>query len=772
MTVLEALVPLLALVGDISGRVTDPRGTPLGGAVIVVEGTRFSGVSGADGAYRILGVPDGRHTLRVRRIGHAAWTDTLTIAAGNVTRDIVLRPLPTPLEQVIITGTLTRTEAKSVPGAVSIIMADEIEARGITKVEEIFRTVAGVSALSDGQSNYVGNVTIRGGNTIQGDRTTKLLIDGVEVADDGMQLNNIDPASIERVEIFRGPQASTIYGSAASGGLIQIITKKGEYTTRKQPRIDARVSAGYVQTTNRHGNGSGLTDNLLSVTGGGPGFSYRVGGGLAYQGNWIPNSEEALPSIFGHVRTTQGRLLLEANVRYLSRRFGWLYNPELEVVAPSIFEGINAGDELNVSRTQAYNLHALYQASPHWTHDLILGVEQVGLDYWTTKPTDTLGTQSISINTWAQPSVKYRMGFDRSIGAAVTSSLIVGADYSTRTQRFFSWTGIGDPNAGAIPSGGRPFVQSRYLHSTAFYAQEVLGVGRDLHFTFGVRADRQLATTTPVEHAWSPRAGVAYTRSFGGVTARIRTSFGAVPSPIPSNALLDLVRPPNIYRANPALRSPQLRGVDAGLELFVGGSASFIATYFDQRATDQIDLVVTQQDSAGFVVSTWQNIGEVRNRGWEFEGRLALGRLTLMGTYSPLRGVVTRLSPDYDGNLVVGANLFNVPDWTASLTASLTLPRTMLLVAVTPTGPHANLAEVRLYGAIENGTFDPARFRELYVKEYRGFTKVNLSASREISRGLQGFVSVQDLLNDGAIETSDWTVNRSRVTRVGVRISR
>lgn len=625
--------------------------------------------------------------------------------------------------------------------------------------------------LTDGQFNYYGKVTIRGGNSLSG-RTTKVLIDGVEVADDELQITDVDPASIERIEIFRGPQASTVYGSAASGGLIQIITKKGEYTNRKKPGVEAKLSAGYNQTRSKYGSGAGMTDNTLTLVGGGKEFSYRIGGGFSKQGNWIKNGFETSPSLFGHLRTTQGPLLLEANVRYLTRNFGWLYNPEFEVVAPSSFGGLNTTKELTVSRSQSYNLRALYQATPHWTHDLTLGFEQTGFDYWSTVPKDALGTQYISINTWAQPSAKYRMGFDRSLSAGVSSSLILGADYSSRTLRFFSWEGVGDPNAGSIPRGGDVFVQSRYLHSSAFYAQEVLGVADKLYFTFGLRADRQLTTSIPLDYAWSPRTGVAYTRTVGQVTTKVRASYGTVPSSIPSNFLQEFVFRKQIFHGNPNLRPPRLRGADVGLELYFGRRASFVATYYNQRPKDLIDFVVTYPDSAGFRVGTYQNVGEIHNRGWEFEGRLFLGRLTLLGTYSPLRGTITKLSPDYKGDLVIGDRLLNVADWTASITASVTLPRTVILLTATPTGRHLNYDFTKLYAAEEDGTYDGERRRQLYVIDYPGFTKFSLSVTQEVSRRYQAFLSVQDLFNTGTIETSDETIPKSRVTRVGLRIKR
>jgi len=239
---------------------------------------------------------------------------------------------------------------------------------------------------------------------------------------------------------------------------------------------------------------------------------------------------------------------------------------------------------------------------------------------------------------------------------------------------------------------------------------------------------------------------------------------------MPSNVLLDLVLRREIYRGNPNLRPPVLRGTDIGLDVYLGRRASFTATYFNQRPSDHIDRVVTHADSAGFRVSIWQNVGEIHNRGWEFESRLFLGPLTLIGTYSPLDGKVTKLSPDYRGDLIVGAGLVNVPEWTASLTASMSLPKTTILISAAPTGSHLNRDWTKLYSSFEDGTHNPTQIRQLYVREYPGYTKFSLSVSREISQRFQGFLSVQDLLNSGAIETSDDTINKSRVTRFGLRI--
>ena len=67
-----------SLVGNVIGRVTDAKGTPLNGSVVVIEGTPFGATTKPDGTYRIAGVPDGQYAIRVRRIGYTALTKALT----------------------------------------------------------------------------------------------------------------------------------------------------------------------------------------------------------------------------------------------------------------------------------------------------------------------------------------------------------------------------------------------------------------------------------------------------------------------------------------------------------------------------------------------------------------------------------------------------------------------------------------------------------------------------------------------------------------------
>ncbi|VDC30096.1 TonB-dependent receptor plug domain-containing protein [Pseudogemmobacter humi] len=105
--------------------------------------------------------------------------------------------------------------------AFSVITADEIEARGITSVQDALRAIPGVAVNGSGRS--FTQIRIRGG---EGNHTL-ILVDGVPAAGgaDEYGLSGFDAADIERIEVLRGPQ-SVYFGSNASSGVINIITKR------------------------------------------------------------------------------------------------------------------------------------------------------------------------------------------------------------------------------------------------------------------------------------------------------------------------------------------------------------------------------------------------------------------------------------------------------------------------------------------------------------------------------------------------------------------
>lgn len=132
------------------------------------------------------------------------------------------------LEEVVVTATRVETPMEEIASSVTVISSLEIERKQKTHVLEVLRGVPGLNVVQTGGTGRQTSIFIRGANS----EHTLVMIDGVEVNDPISPGRSFDFAhlavdNIERIEVLRGPQ-STLYGSDAIGGVINIITKKGE----------------------------------------------------------------------------------------------------------------------------------------------------------------------------------------------------------------------------------------------------------------------------------------------------------------------------------------------------------------------------------------------------------------------------------------------------------------------------------------------------------------------------------------------------------------
>lgn len=134
---------------------------------------------------------------------------------------------PAALSEVVVTATRTEQPLSDVVADVSIIDRDTIARSGATGLADVLDRLPGISITRNGGPAATTSVYVRGAET----RFTAVLIDGVRVdtqsGSGGASWNAIPLSQIERVEVLRGP-AAAVYGSDAIGGVIQIITRKGE----------------------------------------------------------------------------------------------------------------------------------------------------------------------------------------------------------------------------------------------------------------------------------------------------------------------------------------------------------------------------------------------------------------------------------------------------------------------------------------------------------------------------------------------------------------
>lgn len=129
------------------------------------------------------------------------------------------------LPELVVSASRVAVPAGSVGSSVTVIDAEELEQRQDQSVEEVLRSVPGISVSRSGPSGSFTQVRLRGSEA----NHTLVLIDGVEANDpaiSGFDFAHLQASDIARIEVLRGPQ-SALWGSDAVGGVINIITRRG-----------------------------------------------------------------------------------------------------------------------------------------------------------------------------------------------------------------------------------------------------------------------------------------------------------------------------------------------------------------------------------------------------------------------------------------------------------------------------------------------------------------------------------------------------------------
>ncbi|MEO8334495.1 MAG: SusC/RagA family TonB-linked outer membrane protein [bacterium] len=251
-------VPSAARASIITGTISDQRtGAPLAGAQVSVIGTTIGGVTDDKGHYRIPGVPAGTVRLRVRLLGYSLVERTVTVQDDKpATVDFTLSSSPLALDAVVVTGTPGGTQVREIGNAVGRIDAAEIARTSPSvNVQQVIgqRDPGVVVQPSAGMVGAGSAIRIRGTASLSLTNQPIIYVDGVRIDNSAAsgpairqgrtvsRLNDFNPEDIESIEIIKGPAAATLYGTEASNGVIQILTKRGKSGA---PKLDVTLRTG------------------------------------------------------------------------------------------------------------------------------------------------------------------------------------------------------------------------------------------------------------------------------------------------------------------------------------------------------------------------------------------------------------------------------------------------------------------------------------------------------------------------------------------------
>ncbi len=221
--------------GVITGRVYDVETMePLAFADVFLDSVLIGSATRNDGTFIIRYVKPGTYKLIARRIGYQPYEEIIQLQPGKLlSRNIGLKPTVVKAEEVTVTAARREQTAQMAPASVMIINTRDLRERSVVTFDQALELVSGLDVYrASGIS--VQSLSIRGSSDVAGGgvgNRVLLLIDGrpALTSDSGGALWSLIPTSfIEQVEVVKGA-FSSLYGSTAMGGVINVITRRPTY---------------------------------------------------------------------------------------------------------------------------------------------------------------------------------------------------------------------------------------------------------------------------------------------------------------------------------------------------------------------------------------------------------------------------------------------------------------------------------------------------------------------------------------------------------------
>ncbi|MGQ0648350.1 MAG: SusC/RagA family TonB-linked outer membrane protein [Gemmatimonadaceae bacterium] len=230
-----------------TGRVTSDVAGPLGGASVGIPELGVGSITGVDGRYTFTvdaSKAKGQSVNLVARfIGYKPKRLPMTLAVGRTEKDFELERDVLQLEAVVTTGVSDATSKIKTAFSVAVIDNSAIkEAPQTSPVATLSGKIAGASVVTtSGQPGDAPAIRLRAATSLTGRQDPLIIVDGTITR---LGLADINSEDIERVEVIKGAAASSLYGSDAANGVVQIFTKRGSNLAEGQTVVTVRNEYG------------------------------------------------------------------------------------------------------------------------------------------------------------------------------------------------------------------------------------------------------------------------------------------------------------------------------------------------------------------------------------------------------------------------------------------------------------------------------------------------------------------------------------------------
>jgi vitamin B12 transporter len=520
--------------------------------------------------------------------------------------------------------------ASTLTQAVTVLIGEDLRARGVTRVSDALREVPGAMLVQSGSYGAVTSLFLRGGES----RYTKVLIDGVPVNSSGgfFDFSHLTTDNIDRIEIVRGP-ASVLYGADAVSGIVQIFTRKGS----EESRASLGARAGTYRSLDIDADAAGAFPlGQFSA-----GAARHSSDGILPFNNQYRNG--TLSSALSVGQGTQNDVTVSA--RYTAAEFHYPTDFSGQPVDSNSYRtqhrltvGLDAG------RALADYVQARLLAGTNEVSDL---TEDIATPFGGSAP-----QHSAFRSRGYRRNAEGRLSFFLPSNATVT----VGANYEKEHERSSNASG---PVGGATTQTDS-FDASR--HNLAYYSELLCNPDDRFSYTLSGRVDDNSDYQRFATYRIGTNARIL-------PAVRMRASLSSAFNAPAFNQL----RPTLYTVGSPDLRPERIRSAEVGLTMSSWAErVRLSAMYFTQHFSDLIQYVNGAPPSYR---GSYANLTGASSNGYETE--LALtpwSNWRGSASYTIVNPRVTEVPPGYQGSDNVGDALIRRPSHSGSIVLAYSRP--------------------------------------------------------------------------------------------------